>query len=360
MPFRLSTFHVLVTTVAGWIHREQQLVIEYLRAENKVLQQHVPGKRLLLSDDQRRVLAVKGKVLGRKLLGEFGTLFSPDTILGWHRKLVAQKWTHPGKTERTGRPTIDADIAALVVRLAKENPTWGYERIQGAITNLGHELAASTIANILREHGLEPAPDRKRSPRWKEFLAAHWDAIAATDFFTTEVWTKGGLVTFYVLFVIDLATRRVKIAGITPHPNEAWMRQMACNLTDAMDGALLGKKFLIMDRDTKFCAKFKEVLLGEGVEPVVLPPKSPNLNAYAERFVRSIKEECLNRLIFFGERTLRNAIAQFVDHYHAERNHQALGNKLIDPGESVGSARGKIVCYERLGGMLKYYHRRAA
>ena len=360
MRFRLSTFHVLVASVAGWIHREQQRAIEYLQAENKVLRQHVPGKRLLLTDEQRRLLAVKGKALGRKLLGEFGTLFSPDTILGWHRKLVAQKWTFPSKWSQIGRPAIAAELAALVVRLAQENPTWGYERLQGALANLGHPLAASTIANMLREHGVEPAPDRKRTGHWKEFLAAHWDAIAATDFLTTEVWTKGGLVTFYVLFVIDLATRRVKIAGITPNPNEVWMHQAARHLTDAIDGPLLGKRFLIMDRDAKFCAKFKEVLKGEGIEPVVLPPRSPNLNAYAERFVRSIKEECLSRMIFFGEAMLRKSIAQFVEHYHAERNHQGLENKLIDPGERVGSAEGEIVCQERLGGMLKYYHRQAA
>lgn len=360
MHLRLTAFHILVAAFAGWIQREQQAAIAYLQAENKVLRQHVPGKRLLLTDDQRRLLAVKGKLLGRKLLAEFGTLFSPDTILGWHRKLVAQKWTHARKSSPVGRPLMDAELIALVVKFSKENPTWGYDRIAGALANLGEKVSASTIAHVLREAGIEPAPDRERSPRWKEFLAVHWDAIAATDFFTTEVWTKGGLVTFYVLFVIELATRRVKIAGITLSPHEVWMRQMACNLTDNVDGFLNGKTFLVTDRDTKFCAKFKEVLEGEGVELVILPPRSPNLNAFAERFVRSIKEECLDRMIFFGENMLRNAIHQFVEHYHAERNHQGLENQLIDPGESVGIAEGEIVCQERLGGMLKYYHRKAA
>lgn len=159
MPFHLQAFHLLVAVFAGWIHREQQLAIEYLQAENKVLRAYVPGKRLLLTDDQRRLLAVKGKTLGRKLLAEFGTLFSPDTILGWHRKLVAQKWTYASKSSPVGRRPMDADVAALVVRLAKENPTWGYNRLEGMLANLGHKLCASTVANILREQGIEPVPD---------------------------------------------------------------------------------------------------------------------------------------------------------------------------------------------------------
>ena len=223
------------------------------------------------------------------------------------------------------------------MKLATENPRWGYDSIVGRLANLGHEISASTVKNILKQHDVEPAPDRVKQPRWKEFLAAHWGAIAATDFFTVEVWTKGGLVTYFVLFVIDIASRRVKIAGITTSPGGPWMKQVTKNLTDHVDGFLLGKKYLIIDRDGKFTPEFQTLLKETGVEPLLLPPRSPNLNAYAERFVRSIKEECLDQMIFFGESMLRETVLSYVDHYHAERNNQGLDNKQT-PGDGCGLA----------------------
>ena len=184
--------------------------------------------------------------------------------------------------------------------------------------------------------------------------------IAATDFTTVEVWTKVGLVTFYILFVIELASRRVQVAGITTSPDESWMRTMACNLTDCEDGFLNGKHYLIHDRDTKFCEKFFDVLAGSDIKSIKLPRRSPNLNAYAERFVLSLKQECLDRMIFFGERSLRNAVKEYVEHYHTERNHQGIGNRLIERDNSIGPTNGELTCRERLGGMLKYYRRNAA
>ena len=213
---------------------------------------------------------------------------------------------------------------------------------------------------ILAEHGIEPAPERSRRTTWKQFLKSHWELIGATDFFTIEVWSWTGLVRYSVLFVIELSTRRVEIAGIVPEPNGQWMKQIARNLTDATDGFLLGKRYLIMDRDPVFTNEFQLILKSADVRPVVLPPNSPNLNAYAERFVRTIKEGCLNKFIFFGEQSLRRAIDEFVEHYHRERNHQGLGNRLIDADASVGKVAGRIECRERLGGMLKYYYRDAA
>ena len=356
----LSPLQFTLVALAGWVNREQAKAIDYLKTENRVLREVVGGKRLPLNDDQRRRLAVKGKELGRRLLSEVATIVTPDTILRWHRRLVAKKWDYSDRRKTTGRPATEAELVKLVVEIARANPIWGYDRIQGALANLGHNLSASTIGNILRDHGIEPAPDRKKRTRWRAFLRSHWDCIAATDFFTTEVWTKDGLVTFYVLFVIELATRKVEIAGITVSPNEAWMRQMAYNLTNFQDGFLNGKRYLIMDRDTKYCESFRAALEQEGVESVRLPPRSPNLNAYAERFVRSIKEECLDRMIFFGEKSLRHAIKQYVEHYHHERNHQGLDNKLIAPEDDVGNSDGEIDCRERLGGLLRYYHRNAA
>ncbi len=317
-------------------------------------------KRLLLTDDQRRLLAVKGKALGRKTLRELTTIVTPDTILRWHRELVSQKWDHSHNRNLVGRPRIRQVIVDLILRFAKENPTWGYDRIQGALANVGYHISDTTVGNILKAHGIEPAPDRQRQTTWATFLKAHWDVLAAIDFTTIEVWTRGGLVTFYLLFVMELKTRRVHFAGCTPNPNEAWMNQIARNLTDPFDGFLNGKRYLIMDRDAKFCEAFREILKDEGVKPLRLPPRSPNLNANLERFFRSLKEECLSRMIFFGEKSLRRAIETFIRHYHEERNHQGLANRLIEPGDEVGQKTGEIECRERLGGILRCYYRRAA
>jgi putative transposase len=251
-------------------------------------------------------------------------------------------------------------IAELTVRMANENPRWGYTRIQGALKNVGHRVGRTTIANILKENGIDPAPERGKRTTWSQFLRAHWAVLAAADFFTVEVWCPRGLVKYYVFFAIELSTRRIIIVGITPGPNEVWMMQAGRNLTDADDGFLDGKRFLILDRDTKYSAAFRRLLNDAGTEVVRLPPRSPNLNAFAERFVLSIKDECLNRMIFFGERSLRKATIEFASHYHSERNHQGINNRLIEPKRRDDSTLGAIQCARRLGGMLRFYHRVAA
>jgi transposase InsO family protein len=217
-----------------------------------------------------------------------------------------------------------------------------------------------TVANILKLHGIEPAPDCRRQSTWKSILQAHWDVLASVDFTTIEVWSKTGLVTCYLLFVMELATRRVQFAGCTANPDESWMCQTARNLTDGEDGFLRGKKYLLMDRDTKFSEAFRIILEQAGVEAVRLPARSSNLSPNLERFMRSVKEECLERMIFFGERSLQVAVAEFLSHFHKERNHQGLGNRLIEPGEEVGRTTGDVAFRERLGGMLRYYYRQAA
>jgi putative transposase len=188
----------------------------------------------------------------------------------------------------------------------------------------------------------------------------HWEVLASVDFTTIEVWTKKGLVTYYLLFFMELATRRVHLAGITANPDEGWMLQVARNVTDAEQGFLRGKRYLLMNRDSKYSETYRITLTGCGVKPVRLPPHSPNLNAYLERFMRAVKEECLERMIFFGERSLRGAAASFLEHFHRERNHQGIGNRLITPEMVVGRTAGEIECRERLGGMLRYYYRKAA
>jgi len=344
---------------AGWVNREQQQVIEYLRTENQVLKEKLGKKRILLNDDQRRRLAVKGKVLGRKLLGEIGTLFTADTILRWHRRLIAEKWDYSERRKKVGRPPTEKEVIEFVLRFANENPTWGYDRIAGELEKLGHAISDQTVGNILKANGIEPERDRKRSMDWSTFLKAHWDVLTAIDFTTVEVWTKGGLVTFYLLFLMELKTRRVHFGGYTTSPNEAWMKQTARNLTDCYDGFLCDKKILLMDRDGAFCQSFRKMLNDSGCKPKRLPARSPNLNAYMERFFGSLKRECLNKLILFGERSLRNAVKNYLDHYHEERPHQGLHNNLIIPLEKPPDVTAKIESTERLGGLLRSYHRAA-
>jgi transposase InsO family protein len=345
--------------LSGWMNQRHLQIIDYLREENRVLREQLRGGRLRLNDDQRRRLAAKAKGLGRKVLSEVATIVTPDTLLAWHRKLVAQKYD--GSSKRgSGRPPVATEIDALVVRMANENRDWGYRRIQGALSNLGHEIARSTIAAILGRHGIEPAPERSRKTTWKEFLSQHWELIVAADFFTVEVWTKKGLQRFIILFFIELSTRRIEIAGIAAHANGLWMTQIGRNLTDPVDGLLAGKRYLIHDRDPLFTGEFLTMLEGCGIESVKLPPLSPNLNAYAERFVRSIKESCLDRLILFGESSLRTAVGEFIEHYHHERNHQGLENRLVLPAVSVGASCGELRRRQRLGGLLNYYFRQAA
>jgi putative transposase len=347
---------ILLVALAGWVNRHQLEVIAYLREENCVLKEHLDGRPLRLTDAQRRRLAVNGHRLGRQVLRKVATLVTPDTLLRWHRQLIVRKWTT--QRRRVGRPGVLREIRQLTLRMARENPTWGYRRIQGALKNLGHRVARSTIAVILRTAGIGPVPERPRS--WRTFLAAHWGVIAAADFFTTEVWTARGLVTYYTLFVIDLASRRVHLVGSTPHPDDAFVCQVARVLTAADDGGLRGYRTLICDRDTKWSATCRQTLADGGIRVVQTPFQAPNCNAYAERFVRSIKEECLNQVVVLGEVHLRRTLTAFVAHYHQERNHQGLDDRLIAPDWlAPPGASGPVRCRARLGGLLRYYHRAA-
>jgi putative transposase len=342
---------MLLLTVTSWLDRQEREILAYLIEENRVLRRQLGGRRLRLTDDDRRQLAARAYRLGRQVLRGVATIVTPGTLLRWHRRFIARKWTYAKKG--ASRRGVLAEIRHLVRRMAEENPTWGYTRIQGALKNVGHRVGRSTIARILRASGIPPVPER--STRWQTFLRAHWGAIAGADFFTTEVWTWQGLVTFYTVFVIELASRRVQILGSTPHPDEAFMRQVARTLTQA-DGKVY--RVLICDRDAKWSEPVRARLQEGGLRVIQTPHRAPNGNAHAERFVRSIKEECLDRLIPFGERAFRRAVAEFVAHYQCERNHQGLGNELIElppEHEHVGRIRRR----SRLGGLLNYYARAA-
>jgi transposase InsO family protein len=346
----------LLAYVTGGVNQELLLQIEYLTAENRILRTKLPA-RLRLSDTERATLAEIGKRLGRKALKEIASIAKPDTILAWYRKLIARKFDGSKKRDYPGRPRISKELEALIVRMARENRGWGYDRIVGAMANLGSVVSDQTVGNVLKRHGIAPAPKRSQTVSWRDFIASHMEVLVGMDFFTVEILTWRGLVTYYVLFFLKLGSRRVKIAGITRHPDEEWMQQVGRTATQESWGYLHGCRYLLHDRDTKFCNSFRSMLRQSGVKPIMLPASSPNLNAFAERWVRSVRQECLSKLVLCSERSLMRVLTEFTAHYHAERNHQGKGNLILFP-ERLGG-HGKIECHERLGGLLKYYARAA-
>jgi putative transposase len=350
----------LLAYISGSVDEELLLRNEYLVAENRILRDQIKG-RVQLSDAERLTLSEIGRKLGKKALEDVAQIVKPDTILAWQRKLAADKFDGSTRRKSSGRPRVEKELEDLVVHMAKENRGWGYDRLAGALAPLGYEISDQTVGNILKRHGISTAPERRKTTTWKAFIRTHMDVLWATDFFTTEVWTLGGLVTYYVLFFIHLETRQVHIAGVTPHPHETWMQQMARNLTMDEWGILKPGTYLIHDRDTKFCAAFKQMLDDAGIKRVPLPPRAPWLNAFAERWIQSVKTEVLSQMILFGERSLHHALSEYIAYYRTERPHQGKGNVILFPAAKVEPDLNSLVeCRERLGGLLSYYHRKAA
>jgi len=345
--------------VSGRVEEEILMRNEYLAAENEILKTKI-AKPLRFNDNERIRLAKIGKRIGLKALREIACIVKPETILEWFRRLVAKKFDGSMFRKRAGRPKIDPQLESLVLSFAEENPNWGYDRIVGAALNLGYKVSDQTVGNILKRNGIPPAPNRDQETPWTKFIKNHQDVIAACDFFTTEVITPAGLMTYYVLFFIHIRSRAVHIAGITLNPNEQWMKQVARNVTMEEWGFLSNYRYLIHDRDSKFCKSFRSIIAAMGIKPIRLPPQSPKMNSFAERFVRSVKEECLNRLIFFREESLRKALNEYTEHYHQERNHQGKDNLLLFPDPKLIASKGGIKCRERLNGLLKFYYRSAA
>jgi hypothetical protein len=262
---------LVLGVLTGWLDRQEREAIGYLIEENRLLRRQLGGRRPHLTDEDRRRLAARAYRLGRAALREIATIATPDTLLRWHRQLIAQKWTYARKSGRRG---VMIEIRQLVVRMATENPTWGYTRLQGALENVGHRVGRSTIRRILKAAGLPPVPQRPTS--WQTFLKAHWGAIAGADFFTTDVWTWRGLVTYYTVFVIDLASRRVQILGSTPHPEALFMQQIVRTLTMAESDAVPVPNVLTCDRDRKWSGDVRRRLRDAGIRLVLTPVRSPN------------------------------------------------------------------------------------
>ena len=245
----------LLAYITGSVDDELLLRNEYLVTENRILRNRIQD-RVRLTNAERVSLAEIGQQLGKQALEEVTNIVKPDTILGWHRKLIAQKFDSSEQRKSPVRPRIDQELEALVVRIARDNRSWGYDRIVGALVELGYTISDQTVGNILKRHGILPAPERQKMTTWKEFIRTHMDVLVATDFFTAEVWTFKGLITYYVLFFIHLESRQIHIAGMTPNPNEAWMMQIARNETMEEWGFLTTGHYLIHDRDGKYCPAF--------------------------------------------------------------------------------------------------------
>ncbi len=358
LDFWSPAAHAILMLLAGWIHREQEAVVAYQKEEIRALREMLGGERLRFTDAQRRRLALKARPLSHAKLRELGSLVTPDTLTRWFRKYAGAKYDSHAK-RGPGRPPKPQHIRDLVVRLAQENVGWGYTRIRDAMRLLGHGIGRTTVQRILDEDGIEPVPERRKHLPWATFLKAHWGAIAAMDFFKVEVLSFRGPVRYAVLVVMELQSRRVQIAGIVQEPYEDWMFQVLRNLIDGVDGFLLPHHYLIMERDPVFTKEFRARLARAGIEPVRLPRRSPNLNAFVERFNRSIKEECLDRVIPLGEAHLRELVREYVAHYHGERPHQGLNSRLIAAATDP-RGRGPLVRRQRLGGLLNYYYREAA
>ncbi len=276
-------------------------------------------------------------------------LVSPQTLLRWQRELVRRKWTY--RHRRAGRPPLERERRELVLRLARENPRWGCVRIQGELRKLGIRVGATTIRSIIRRSGLGPAP-RRQGPSWAEFLRAQAQGLVACDFFTVEtVWLR----TLYVLFFIEHGSRRVRLAGVTANPDSAWMRQQARNL--AIEERLESVRFLLHDRDTKFSGPFDEILRGEGVRVIKTPVRAPRANAVAERWVRSVRNECLDHVLVLGRRHLEQILSDYLTHYNTERPHRSLA--LAAPAGTLQEVRGspplQIRRRDVLGGLIHEY-----
>ena len=351
----------LISCVAYCVDKELYKAIDYLREQVRVLIEHQEkqNKRIILTNRQRMRIAAKAKRLSRKMLKQCTELFTADTVMRWYQKLIAEKYNGSGNRGKVGRPQITDEIVNLVIRFKEENPRWGYQKITDQIEYLRFTISKTSVKNILIENGYDPEPDLTVRSTWHEFLKSHWDVMTACDFFTIELLAGRKLIRCTVFFVIEFSSRRVFFAPIKLQPDGKYMKQVARILTDCEDGFLKDKRYLIHDRDPLYnTAGFHDILRNSGVDPIKLPARSPDLNSIAERFVKSVKYDCLNYLILTSVKQLEYALNQYQQYYHHERIHQSLG-RIIEPKHKIDE-NADIKCVERLGGLLKSYHRLAA
>lgn len=348
----ISLFCLLLSS----LDQKQILLLRFYELQIEFLQKRIAG-RLAPNLAEKAALGRLAAEIGRPDLADRLSLFHVETLFRWHKEMFCQKYDS-SKTRSPGRPAAWKQLTDKVLQLAQDNPRWGAPRIHGQLKSLGFGASEPTIWRLMRRLGLDPNPPQTH--RWSDFLERHKAAMVSTDFFSIEAMTPTGLKTFYALFFIQHDTRKICLGGVTEHPSEAWVSQVARNLTMEGQSFFNGRKFLVMDRDTKYCKSFQRIFKDAGVKPLVLPIKSPNLNAYAERWIRSVREECLNNLLFLpNERSILNVLNEYVDHFHHERCHQGLCNTIPFPLDTVPCgtpSNAGLQCKSRLGGMLKYYY----
>lgn len=356
-PYRMEPavarfFHPLIVMLASLTRSQLARQIQYLKAENEILRSRL-SKRVTVTPAERRRLVRLGKGIG-PALKHLMTVVSYRTFIRW---MAGNKSGR--RAARRGRPRTEEEIRQIVIRLAEENG-WGYTRILGELKKLGvRKIARSTVINILKEHGLDPGPQRGEGS-WDEFLKIHAKTLWACDFLSKKVWTLWGLKDVFILFFVHVGTRRVFVPGMTQHPDTEWMAQQARNSSIHLAEQSQEASYLIHDRDTKFTAHFDAIVEATGATVKKSTVRSPNLNAFAERWAQSVQVECLNHFVVVGACHLEYLISEYVDYYNRQRPHQGLGNQLLTPTDENAAHGGPILCQERLGGLLKHYYRQAA
>jgi transposase InsO family protein len=362
-PVLFSIVYVLAQRLFGLIalrgrgEEGKDVELLVLRHEVAVLRRQVTPPRLEPKD--RVVLAVLSRLLPRDRW--HARIVTPATLLRWHRELVARHWTYPRlRVSRGGRPPTAAVIRTLVVRLARENPTWGHRRIHGEIFGLGYRLSPATVWNILDRAGIDPAP-RRTGPTWRQFCTMQAKSMLACDFAHVDTVM---LRRIYVFFVIEVATRRVHLLGVTRHPTGAWVTQQARNFLMGLDDRAEAFRFLVRDRDSKFTDSFDAVFAGSGISVLKTPPRAPRANTYAERWVGTLRRECLDRVLVVGERHLVTVLSSYVAHYNRHRPHRSLGQRPPDAPTFSTDPTGvptntRIDRKEILGGLINEYVRAA-
>ncbi|OHV43523.1 integrase [Parafrankia soli] len=349
--------YLIFVRVCGWLvlfgrsSASKDIELLVLRHEVAVLRRTQPKPRWDWAD--RAVLAALIRVLPRTLRAH--RLVTPGTVLRWHRRLVTRKWTHP---RRAGRPPINPEIATLIERLATENTTWGYQRIQGELLKLGHRVSASTIRRILKAFGLPPAPKRQTDTTWRQFLRTQASTMLAVDFFHVDCAVT--LRRLYCFFVLEVGSRSVHILGVTAHPDGPWTTQQIRNLLLDLGDRAADFQFLIRDRAGQFTVSFDTVLADAGITTITIPPRTPRANAYAERFVRTVRAEVTDRMLIVSERHLRTVLAEYARHYNGRRPHRGCGLQPPRPDHPIADlTKERIRRRPILGGLINEYERAA-